>query len=71
LSRQEKRIIRLRYGINGGVPTSPKTLDEIGEDYHLTRKRIVQIEADGLRRIRDYLEKNPTLKSSLRRVFYN
>ena len=59
---REQRVISLRFGLNGD---DPKTLEEIGQQYGVTRERIRQIEAKALRklghpvrakRIRDFLE---------------
>lgn len=48
LSPKESDIIRLRYGLDG----PEKTLDEIGNEFHVTRERIRQIEAKALRKLR-------------------
>jgi len=49
LDPREAEIIRLYYGINRD---EPMTLDEIGEEYGLTRERIRQIKEKALRRLR-------------------
>jgi RNA polymerase primary sigma factor len=49
LSAREQRILCLRFGI--GEPAA-HTLEEIGQDYHLTRERIRQIEARALAKLR-------------------
>lgn len=49
LSPKEERILRLRFGFESG---SPKTLEEVGREYHVTRERIRQIEASALRKLR-------------------
>ena len=49
LSRKERNIIILRFGINGGRPL---TLDEIGKLYNLTRERIRQIQEKAIRKLR-------------------
>jgi len=49
LKDRERRIIRLRYGLNDGFP---RTLEEVGREFKLTRERIRQIEAKALRKLR-------------------
>lgn len=49
LSDKEREVIVLRFGINGGYP---KTLEEVGKHFDLTRERIRQIEANALRKLR-------------------
>lgn len=49
LKAREARIIRLRFGLDGG---RPHTLEEIGQMYDLTRERIRQIEKKALERLR-------------------
>lgn len=49
LKEKEIKILTLRYGLDG---TGPKTLEEIGEMYNITRERIRQIEAKALNKIR-------------------
>jgi len=49
LSPREARILRLRFGLDTGVPY---TLEEVGEKFGLTRERIRQIEGKALRRLR-------------------
>jgi RNA polymerase sigma factor (sigma-70 family) len=45
LNEKEQRILRLRYGLEDGIP---KTLEEVGNLFHLTRERIRQIEIRSL-----------------------
>jgi RNA polymerase primary sigma factor len=49
LSERERRILELRYGLNDGFP---RTLEEVGRQYEVTRERIRQIEAKALRKLR-------------------
>lgn len=49
LTAQEQRIITLRFGLEDGVG---HTLEEIGEEYHICRERIRQLEARALRKLR-------------------
>ena len=49
LSERERRILEMRFGLKDGEGC---TLDEIGRIYNVTRERIRQIEAKGLRKLR-------------------
>ncbi len=49
LSRREEKIIRLRFGLNDGCP---KTLEEVGRMFNITRERVRQIEAKALKKLR-------------------
>jgi RNA polymerase primary sigma factor len=49
LSAREEKVIRLRFGIGC---EREHTLEEIGQEYDLTRERIRQIEARALRQLR-------------------
>jgi RNA polymerase primary sigma factor len=62
LTPREERIIQLRFGLEDG---RTRTLEEVGEEFKLTRERIRQIEAKAIRKLRhpsrsrklkDYLE---------------
>ena len=50
LSKREREIIELRYGLEGQIPMS---LKEIGELYNLTKERIRQIETRALDRLKE------------------
>ena len=60
LSPREERIIRMRFGFEDG---NPRTLEEVGQVFAVTRERIRQIEAKALRKLR-----HPS-RSSLVRAF--
>lgn len=49
LSEREARVLRLRFGLEGG---RPHTLEQVGEVLGLTRERIRQIQTQALRRLR-------------------
>ena len=49
LSEREAGVVSMRFGLTDG---QPKTLDEIGKVYGVTRERIRQIEAKALRKLR-------------------
>ena len=62
LTQREEAVLRLRYGLDDG---RPRTLEEVGQEFNITRERIRQIEAKALRKLRhpsrsrqlrDYLE---------------
>ncbi|NMW64377.1 RNA polymerase sigma factor [Mobiluncus mulieris] len=58
LSEREAGVIAMRYGLNDGVP---KTLDDIGHRYGVTRERIRQIESKTMSKLR-----HPARSQSLR-----
>jgi RNA polymerase primary sigma factor len=49
LNERERRVISLRFGIEDGYP---RTLEEVGNIFKVTRERIRQIEAKALRKLR-------------------
>ncbi len=53
LSEREQKIIKLRFGIGGG---RPHTLEEVGNEFSVTRERIRQIEAKALSKLRKHKE---------------
>ena len=61
LTEREKKVICLRYGLDGG---KSYTLEEVGEIFKVTRERIRQIEAKALRKLRHPSRSEP-LKSFL------
>jgi DNA-directed RNA polymerase sigma subunit (sigma70/sigma32) len=48
-SYRERRVLELRYGLNG---EHPRTLDEVGRTFNVTRERIRQIENQSLKKLR-------------------
>ena len=48
LPYRERRVLELRYGLDG---KSPRTLDEVGRTFRVTRERIRQIENQSLRKL--------------------
>src|SRR4249919_3622598 len=49
LSERERLVLELRYGLDG---QQPRTLDEVGRAFNVTRERIRQIEHQGLKKLR-------------------
>ena len=49
LTPREEKVLRLRYGIDDG---RPRTLEEVGKEFNVTRERIRQIETKALRKLR-------------------
>jgi RNA polymerase primary sigma factor len=49
LSERERVVLELRYGLDG---QQPRTLDEVGRAFNVTRERIRQIEHQGLKKLR-------------------
>ena len=58
LSQREQKVLSLRFGLEDG---KPRTLEEVGREFHVTRERIRQIEAKALRKLR-----HPTRSKKLR-----
>lgn len=50
LKEREKQVIILRFGLQDG---HPRTLEEVGKEFNVTRERIRQIEAKALRKLRN------------------
>jgi RNA polymerase sigma factor (sigma-70 family) len=63
LDERERQILRLRFGLDRG---QPRTLDEVGEVFSLTRERIRQIEAKAMSKLR-----HPTLNRSAHELLDN
>ena len=49
LTDRERRVLKLRFGLDDG---RPRTLEEVGKEFDVTRERIRQIEAKALRKLR-------------------
>lgn len=49
LTEREQRVLKLRFGLDDG---RARTLEEVGQEFHVTRERIRQIEAKALRKLR-------------------
>ncbi len=61
LTPREQKVIRMRYGLDDGFP---KTLEQVGQEFNVTRERIRQIEAKALKKLR-----NPSRNKRLRDYF--
>ena len=55
LSEREENVLRLRYGLDDGCP---RTLEEVGKIFNVTRERIRQIEVKALRKLRHPSRRN-------------
>jgi len=53
LSERERQVLELRYGLDG---RQPRTLDEVGRAFNVTRERIRQIEHQSLKKLRAFAE---------------
>ena len=49
LSDRERKVLEMRFGLDNGIE---KTLEEIGDHFNVTRERIRQIEAKGIKKLR-------------------
>lgn len=65
LTPREQEVLRLRYGLDGGYP---RTLDEVGTHFQLTRERIRQIEKLALKKLRRIATLRETAAPPLRRA---
>lgn len=63
LTEREQRVLKLRFGWDDG---RPRTLEEVGREFNVTRERIRQIEAKALRRL-----KHPNRSKKLRDFLYD
>ncbi len=62
LTPREEKVLRLRFGLEDG---RPRTLEEVGKEFNVTRERIRQIEAKALRKLR-----HPACEEQAGRSFY-
>ena len=62
-TEREQRVIKLRFGWDDG---RPRTLEEVGKEFNVTRERIRQIEAKALRKLR-----HPNRSRKLKDFLYN
>ena len=63
LTDREERVLRLRYGLDDN---RPRTLEEVGKEFGVTRERLRQIEAKAIRKLR-----HPSRKNKLDDNHYN
>jgi len=63
LTPREEQVIKLRFGLEDG---RPRTLEEVGKKFEITRERIRQIEAKALRKLR-----HPSRSKSLKDYLSN
>ena len=63
LTPREEKVLRMRFGIG---EKSDHTLEEVGQDFEVTRERIRQIEAKALRKLR-----HPSRSKQLRSFMEN
>jgi RNA polymerase primary sigma factor len=59
LSYRERRVLELRYGLGG---EHPRTLDEVGRTFNVTRERIRQIENQSLKKLQSLAEAQKLLE---------
>jgi len=62
LTPRESKILRMHFGLEAG--STPRTLEEIGQDLSVTRERVRQIEAGALAKLREH-EMGNTLREFL------
>jgi RNA polymerase primary sigma factor len=65
LDPREKKIISQRFGLDGG---DPKTLEDVGKDFGITRERIRQLQNIALAKLRRALSKKEDLADQAERV---
>ena len=63
-SERSREIVKFRYGMTGN---GPKTLEEIGKEYQITRERIRQIIKEVVRKIKKDID-NPALGEAKREI---
>lgn len=58
--KREQDILKKRYGLSGGAL---ETLEKIGQNYHITRERVRQIETNILRKLRETAKEQDLIKN--------
>jgi len=58
LNPREREVLKLRFGLDDGYP---RTLEEVGQQFNVTRERIRQIEAKALKKLRHPARSKPLL----------
>jgi RNA polymerase primary sigma factor len=58
LNPREREVLKLRFGLDDGYP---RTLEEVGQQFNVTRERIRQIEAKALKKLRHPARSRPLL----------
>ncbi len=59
LSTREQNVIRLRFGLDDGMP---RTRDDVAQEFNITRERVRQIEAKAFRKVHYYPRREKHLK---------
>ena len=62
LTEREKKVLRLRFGIGDGYP---RTLEEVGAIFSVTRERVRQIQGAALKKLKKALSSKPSLLEAL------
>jgi RNA polymerase primary sigma factor len=66
ITPREQEVVKLYYGLNG---VTPKSLDEIGERFGLTRERVRQIKNNASRRLKQRVHHNEELKETMNLLY--
>ncbi len=66
LSDREQKVLRLRFGLHD---SAPRTLEEVGQMFRLSRERVRQIEMKALNKLAVQLANHPSNPNRLRRLF--
>ena len=61
LDEREREILRLRFGLDRG---KPRTLEEVGKHFNVTRERIRQLEHIALTKMRKAMHRNESIRSA-------
>jgi RNA polymerase primary sigma factor len=49
LNERERKVLEMRFGLQDDIP---RTLEDVGKEFNVTRERVRQIEAKALRKLR-------------------